>query len=393
MIEDLLQGLVDRLDQRYFGKYRGYVHRVDDPEKVGRIQAIVPRLLGDAPTGWALPCTPYAGPDQGFYVVPDVGAGVWIEFEGGDLSSPIWSGMWWGKPEPTDVGNADSTAAAHKTTPEVPQHAYPRETAEPGVRILKSATGHHIVLDDRQGKERIEIHDSKGNRLIFDKDGIVEIASNKRAMSKGNRGVQISQNDRLRVGRDQEETIFGRHTREVKGDVRWTVGGDFHHTARDGGYEQKLDEDGLSLRVPGPRAEDIRGSDERTIAGASNTSAASGYAVSAGGTVNIAAGGAVNIAATLPDLPSLNAVSVDALFGNISVNTKLGMLQLGGMSAVSPMVLGDGLLVHLTVLCQILKTINPLTMPAYGPALDAWLAMTPLMDLSYFGFVKRYPVG
>ena len=30
--------------------------------------------------------------------------------------------MWWGKPEASDAGQPDSTAAAHKTTPEVPQH-------------------------------------------------------------------------------------------------------------------------------------------------------------------------------------------------------------------------------------------------------------------------------
>jgi len=393
MSDDFLQSLVDWLDNRHYGKYRGYVHRVDDPDKLGRIQAIVPRLLGDTPTGWALPCTPYAGPDQGMFLVPEVGAGVWIEFEGGDLSSPIWTGMWWGKPEASDVGKADSTAAAHETTPEVPQHGYPRETAVPGVRMLKSATGHHVVLDDRPGTERIEIHDSKGNRLVFNKDGIVEIASNKRAVSKGNRGVQVAQNDRLRVGRNQEETIFGHHKREVQGDVDWTVGGNHHHTARGGAYEEKLDHEGLSLRVPGPRTEEIRGSDTHRVAGAVTTTAGSGYAVTAGGSVNVATGGAVNIGATMPDLPSPNAISIDALLGNISINTKLGALQLGGMTALSPMVLGDGLLVHLTVLAQILKTINPLTVAAYGPALDAWLAMTPLLDLSYFGFVKRYPVG
>ena len=70
MIEDLVQRLIDRLDHQYLGKYRGYVHAVDDPEQRGRIRAIVPRLLGeDQPTGWAEPATPYAGPDQGLFTV------------------------------------------------------------------------------------------------------------------------------------------------------------------------------------------------------------------------------------------------------------------------------------------------------------------------------------
>jgi hypothetical protein len=63
------------------------------------------------------------------------------------------------------------------------------------------------------------------------------------------------------------------------------------------------------------------------------------------------------------------------------------------MSAISPMVLGDGLAIHFMVLAQILKAVNPLTMPAYGPLLDTWAAMTPLLDWSYFGFLKRFPFG
>ena len=84
----------------------------------------------------------------------------------------------------------------------------------------------------------------------------------------------------------------------------------------------------------------------------------------------------MKLAAGLADL-SLKAVSVDALIGNVSINTMLGFLQLGGISAISPAVLGDGLAIHLTLLAQILKAVNPLTVAAYGPALDAWAAMTP----------------
>jgi hypothetical protein len=84
---------------------------------------------------------------------------------------------------------------------------------------------------------------------------------------------------------------------------------------------------------------------------------------------------------------------VDALIGNISINTMLGVLQVGGLSAISPAVLGDGLAIHLTMLAQILKAVNPLTLAAYGPALDLWAAMTPVMDLSYFAYTKRFPVG
>lgn len=391
-MEELLQQLVDRLDQRYFGKYRGYVHRVDDPLKLGRIQAVVPRLLGDTPTGWAMPCTPYAGPDQGLFTVPDVGSGAWIEFEGGDLSSPIWSGMWWGAPAASDVGQPDSTASEHRADPEVPRHNYPRETAVPGVRMLKTASGHHLVFDDRPDSARIEIHDAFGNRVILSSDGKLELIGNERTVNKGNRGVRIERSDRLEVGRDQRETIGGSHDREVGGNARLAVKGDREESARGGAYRRTIDHTGLTETVGGSRVTEVKGADDRYTTGAVKE-VADGFGVTSTGSVNIGSGGSVNIAASKPDLPSLNAVSIDAFLGNISLNSKVGMLQLGGMSATSPMVLGDGLAIHLMMLAQILKAVNPLTVAAYGPALDAWAAMTPLLDLSYYGFVKRFPVG
>ena len=47
------------------------------------------------PTTWALPCVPIAGKQDGVYMVPQIGAGVWIEFEQGDPDYPIWVGGFW----------------------------------------------------------------------------------------------------------------------------------------------------------------------------------------------------------------------------------------------------------------------------------------------------------
>ena len=81
--------------QRYFGKYRGTVVNNVDPMQIGRIQAIVPDV-GIVPTSWAMPCLPGAGINTGVFTVPQVGSGVWIEFEQGDPDRPIWVGGYWG---------------------------------------------------------------------------------------------------------------------------------------------------------------------------------------------------------------------------------------------------------------------------------------------------------
>lgn len=79
----------------YYGKYRGKVVSNIDPLMLGRLMVSVPAVEAVANT-WATPCVPYAGPGVGFYTMPPIGADVWIEFEGGDPSYPIWVGCFWG---------------------------------------------------------------------------------------------------------------------------------------------------------------------------------------------------------------------------------------------------------------------------------------------------------
>ena len=80
----------------FFGKYRGTVINNIDPMKMGRIQAIVPDVLGDLPSSWAMPCLSVGGMQDGMFTVPIIGSGVWIEFEQGDPDYPIWTGCFYG---------------------------------------------------------------------------------------------------------------------------------------------------------------------------------------------------------------------------------------------------------------------------------------------------------
>lgn len=82
----------------FFGKYRGKVEQNTDPETLGRLLVSCPAVMGTA-KNWAMPSVPYAGKGVGFYAMPPVGANLWIEFEGGNIDYPIWSGCFWGKGE------------------------------------------------------------------------------------------------------------------------------------------------------------------------------------------------------------------------------------------------------------------------------------------------------
>jgi phage baseplate assembly protein gpV len=144
--EEIVARLIEKVEGSYFGKYRGQVTDNNDPDDLGRVKAKVPRVLGDLETGWALPAFTYGGAsEQGFFAVPDVGAGVWIEFEGGDLSYPIWTGTWY-------------------TSGDIP------ESAKPTKKVLKTKSGHKLVFDDDGGS--LEITDSNGNTIKMDSSAI-----------------------------------------------------------------------------------------------------------------------------------------------------------------------------------------------------------------------------
>lgn len=141
----------------FFGKYRGEVTDDQDPRDQGRVRVRVPEVLGDEESGWALPCAPYAGDGVGFFTVPQPGAKVWVEFEAGDPSRPIWSGCWW-------------------TEGQVPAGASPKQ------KVWKTQSGHTVTLDD--DGESIEITDAGGAKIVLTASG-VEIA-------KGGQKVTIS---------------------------------------------------------------------------------------------------------------------------------------------------------------------------------------------------------
>lgn len=141
--EELLADLADLLRSRFYGKYRGTVTQVDSGTL--QIKAKVPAVLGETETGWCLPCVPYAGPNVGLFLVPDPGAAVWIEFEGGDVSLPIWAGCLW-------------------RSGELPSDAAPK------VRGLVTGAPHKLLFDDDQST--VDLEDAGGDSLTFDGSGI-----------------------------------------------------------------------------------------------------------------------------------------------------------------------------------------------------------------------------
>lgn len=130
---------------RHLGRYRGEVLDVEDPKAIGRVKVKVPEVLGDVDSGWALPAFAASGDGSGIYAIPPVGAGVWVEFEAGDLARPVWVGGW------------------HK------DGALPTD-ATPKKFVIQTPGGHIVTLDDDGSK--VEIKESGGNTITMNSDGI-----------------------------------------------------------------------------------------------------------------------------------------------------------------------------------------------------------------------------
>lgn len=139
MPDEMMQQVLEHQVSKFFGKYRGRVSDNRDPLLRGRLKVQVPQVLGSSEV-WALPCVPYAGKDVGLFAMPKVGTVVWVEFEAGDPSYPIWSGTLWAL---GDISPAD---------------------AQPEVKFFKTEK-FTLRIDDTIGE--ITIENDSGSQIVI----------------------------------------------------------------------------------------------------------------------------------------------------------------------------------------------------------------------------------
>lgn len=156
-------------NEKFHGLFKGTVINNVDPEFRGRLMLEVPDVLSMIPSSWAEPCAPLAGPtgtSMGAYLVPPIGAGVWVSFQKGDPDFPVWLGCRWGSP-------ADVPPQALLGLPISPNILFQTAAMNavvisdlPGPTggiMLKSTTGASIIVNDTG----IYIQNGKGASIIM----------------------------------------------------------------------------------------------------------------------------------------------------------------------------------------------------------------------------------
>ncbi len=197
-LDELADAFHRLVESRFYGKYPAIVTDVDDPSQVGRVRAIVPEVFGeDVVSGWATSAAPVGGgAGRGFFALPDVGDTVWIEFQAGDITRPIWSGAFWGAPSST--GGQDDLGS--QSGSEAPEGA--DKPAGPGQNIWRTSAGHLISMDDDGGV--VVVAEASGAEIRITAAGEITLTADKINLGE-NAGQKLVLGDALM-------TLFNSHT-------------------------------------------------------------------------------------------------------------------------------------------------------------------------------------
>lgn len=224
------QEFADKFSGRYFGKWRARVtDSTTDPKKLGRIKTICPSVLGNQELGWALPCPPTGGGvNTGQLRLPLKNDYVWIEFEEGDPSQPIWSHGPWGIRGGVSTvprhsqGIPDSTDYSRREYGNIPPTQYGGQYGY--VDYMGYRDGSFIEVDSTPGAGRVQLSHFTGTRFEMTYDGsLQEIAVQSARKHVGeNHSVQVVGREEYVIGNDRKLRVGGASTVEITGDLTET---------------------------------------------------------------------------------------------------------------------------------------------------------------------------
>jgi uncharacterized protein involved in type VI secretion and phage assembly len=161
---------------RFYGVTVGIVTNNKDEEGLGRVKVKFPWLSETDESYWARVLTPMAGKQRGLYFLPEVDDEVLVAFDRGDISSPyILGGLWNGQDKPPE-SNTDG---------------------KNNLRVIKSRSGHQIILDDTENAEKITVRDGTGkNQIVIDsKNNAISIEGEKDISIKAKGKISLESSD------------------------------------------------------------------------------------------------------------------------------------------------------------------------------------------------------
>lgn len=193
-------------DNRFYGVTIGVVTNNEDKEGLGRVKVKLPRISDTDESYWARVLTPMAGKERGIYFLPEADDEVLVAFDQGDINFPyILGGLWNGKDKPPET-NGDG---------------------KNNKRLIKSRSGHQIILDDTEGAEQIVIRDStEKNEIVIDSKNnaiMLKVEKDLTIEAKGKISIKTSGGD-LEIGCNNLK-IEAKQNCEIKADGNCNIEG------------------------------------------------------------------------------------------------------------------------------------------------------------------------
>jgi uncharacterized protein involved in type VI secretion and phage assembly len=182
------------------GVVPGMVTNLNDPDDLGRVKVKYPWLGDQIESDWVRVAAPMAGAGRGFLYLPEVNDEVLIAFEHGDAHRPYIIGVLWSKTDTPPKKNSEVVGSGKVNQ-----------------RVLKSRSGHLVILDDTDGKEQIIIRDKTGNNEMV-------IDSTKKSMTiKVDGDFSVEAKGKVNIKSTQDMTLESQASGNIKTNANLTV--------------------------------------------------------------------------------------------------------------------------------------------------------------------------
>ena len=238
------------------GVVSALVTNLKDPDDLGRVK-VKYAWLGEIESDWVRIATPMAGSSRGFLYFPEVNDEVLVAFEHGDIHRPVIVGALWSNVDKPPEVNSVAVGSDGKVNQ----------------RILKTRAGHLIMLDDKQGEEKISVKSKSGHEVIMDDKSGSEAITIKDKTGSNSMVITSSDNSMaIKVNGDFSVTANGKITLKSTQDI----------SMESSGGNAKLK--GMQLAMEGVSKSELKGL-QVSINGSTQTEVKSGVMVQIQGTL------------------------------------------------------------------------------------------------------------